>query len=328
MQTRNVYIDLAKYIAALLVIAIHTRPLKEISSNADFYFVDIICRLAVPFFAVCTGFYLMLAIKQDQQIKPAIKILRKIVAMYIGWTLFYLFIHLHNWYSTGTFTQENVIGWMKATVVSTSYFHLWYLSALIYALPFFILAIKFIPPKYLPFIFIPLWIYQVVSYGYLQFCPTSIQPLFCIQIPFEALLTGLTRMLPLLLVGSWLADRDITSASLKKSYTFTIGLLVLLTLEATNLRNLGGNKFSYIVFILPLAAAVFCCLYLSGESRKFNSRYLANISMTVYCLHPAILYLLRDVFNMRNNLWLFIWVSLITTLLSAVYYQLKNSTRK
>ncbi len=51
-------IDLAKFIAAILVIGIHTRPFCEISKICDFYFVEIICRLAVPFFAVCTGYYL------------------------------------------------------------------------------------------------------------------------------------------------------------------------------------------------------------------------------------------------------------------------------
>ena len=52
LNKRNTAIDLAKYVAAILVIGIHTSPFKEISANVDFFFCHLLCRLAVPFFAV------------------------------------------------------------------------------------------------------------------------------------------------------------------------------------------------------------------------------------------------------------------------------------
>lgn len=45
-MNRNVVIDIAKYVAAILVVAIHTRPFKTVSPEINFFFCDIVCRFA------------------------------------------------------------------------------------------------------------------------------------------------------------------------------------------------------------------------------------------------------------------------------------------
>ena len=84
MQTRNGYIDLGKFIAALFVIAIHTRPFQDISVDIDFFFVDIICRMAVPFFVICTGFYFTKAINNSTGVVVFKKTFFKITKMYLS----------------------------------------------------------------------------------------------------------------------------------------------------------------------------------------------------------------------------------------------------
>ena len=53
---RDNLIDIAKFIASILVIAIHTGVFSE--TNMVVWQFDLIARLAVPFFVVCTGYYL------------------------------------------------------------------------------------------------------------------------------------------------------------------------------------------------------------------------------------------------------------------------------
>ena len=53
--TRNYTVDLFKFFAALLIIGIHTGPFSDISENVYFFVVNVFCRLAVPFFAICSG---------------------------------------------------------------------------------------------------------------------------------------------------------------------------------------------------------------------------------------------------------------------------------
>ena len=206
MIQRNSNIDLAKFIASILVVAIHTRPFADVSDFVDFLFVDIICRVAVPFFAVCTGFYLAIAVWKKEMLLPVRRAFLKVLKMYLGWSLLFLLIHLYDWYSTNTLSVEYVIGWCMSLFISSSYFHLWYLVALLYALPVYGLFLKFVSRRLYALFAVLLWVYHSISYGYLAYVPSAMQPFFLADTMYESLHIGLTRMLPLLLAGAWLTE--------------------------------------------------------------------------------------------------------------------------
>jgi surface polysaccharide O-acyltransferase-like enzyme len=69
-ENRNGLVDLSKYIAALMVIAIHTAPLSDVQEEAYFILVQVICRMAVPFFAVCTGYFTAMHCKSGGERLP------------------------------------------------------------------------------------------------------------------------------------------------------------------------------------------------------------------------------------------------------------------
>ena len=52
-------IELFRVVAAFLVIAIHTSPLTTYSETADFIFTRVIARVAVPFFFMVTGYFVL-----------------------------------------------------------------------------------------------------------------------------------------------------------------------------------------------------------------------------------------------------------------------------
>ena len=52
-------IDYFRLIAALLIIAIHTSPLDSFSETGDFILTRMIARVAVPFFFMTSGFFLI-----------------------------------------------------------------------------------------------------------------------------------------------------------------------------------------------------------------------------------------------------------------------------
>lgn len=58
INERNKYIDFVKYVASILIIAIHTSLFKDYNEILYFAFVNVICRLAVPFFAISTGYFM------------------------------------------------------------------------------------------------------------------------------------------------------------------------------------------------------------------------------------------------------------------------------
>ena len=55
---RNATVDVAKFVAALFVVGIHTSLFKDVDASLYFVLNQIVCRLAVPFFATCTGYFL------------------------------------------------------------------------------------------------------------------------------------------------------------------------------------------------------------------------------------------------------------------------------
>ena len=49
-------IDLFKFIFALVIVSIHTRLFESVSGVINWYWLNTICNLAVPFFFVTSGF--------------------------------------------------------------------------------------------------------------------------------------------------------------------------------------------------------------------------------------------------------------------------------
>ena len=322
---RNSAIDIVKYVAAILVVGIHTCPFADVSAELDFAFVDIVCRLAVPFFAVCTGFYLANAITAQGNLTSVWRSLRKVMVMYTGWSMVYLLIYLIDWHNSGSLRSEYLVGWCKSFFVSSTYYHLWYVSALIYALPIYALIIKLAPPRFYLVIAVPLWIYKAVSYGYVEFLPGVWKSVFTLSFPIEALMTGVIFMLPLLLTGAWLAKRDIEKMNEKKLWIIALVFFALLSFEAYHLRTMGGGHYSFIFFTFPLSIILFACLYLTGRYVNLQSGQLAKVSMTIYCLHPAVIWILKD--YVSHSLSLFLLVAFVTSLISLMLVKLANSLK-
>ena len=80
-------LDFSKFVAAFLVAAIHIPPFEEIAPVFSHEFQQVICRMAVPFFFVCTGYFIGEKITDKDRVK---KYLFHIIKMYVWWSLLYL----------------------------------------------------------------------------------------------------------------------------------------------------------------------------------------------------------------------------------------------
>ena len=59
------WLDNFRLIAALLVAAIHTSPLGAFSPEGDFFFTRVLARVAVPFFFMVTGQFVVKKFMDD-----------------------------------------------------------------------------------------------------------------------------------------------------------------------------------------------------------------------------------------------------------------------
>lgn len=92
-------LDYGKLVAAFLVVAINTSPLTSLSGNADFFVTRILARLAVPFFFMVTGFFVLSSLfgestkKDTQRVK---KFLIRTIILYLVAIMIYLPV---GWYA-------------------------------------------------------------------------------------------------------------------------------------------------------------------------------------------------------------------------------------
>lgn len=117
-------IDLFRLAAALLIITIHTSPLADLSDTADFILTRIAARVAVPFFFVNSGFFLI-SRYHDQPAKLW-AFVKKTALIYAAAAIFYIPVNLYN----GYFKMENLLpNLIKDIMFDGTLYHLWYLPA-------------------------------------------------------------------------------------------------------------------------------------------------------------------------------------------------------
>ncbi|MCD8018653.1 MAG: acyltransferase [Clostridiales bacterium] len=120
-------LDIARFIAAFLVMAIHLLPFESINENFSLFFINTICRVAVPFYFMCSGFFISGAGKIRM-----LRYIKRLVIMYFLYTIIYFpleVLELRIEYDT---FFEATIGFVQKIIFSGSYTHLWYFPSLIF----------------------------------------------------------------------------------------------------------------------------------------------------------------------------------------------------
>lgn len=119
-------LDYFRIIAALLIVAIHTSPLSMFSETTDFIFTRIICRVAVPFFFMVSGFFLY---SDQNNMKDKVNRFALKTSVLYGITiLLYLPINIYNGYFQ---TKPLLTNILKDVFFDGTLYHLWYLPAAI-----------------------------------------------------------------------------------------------------------------------------------------------------------------------------------------------------
>lgn len=120
-------LDYFKLTAAFLVAAIHTSPFASFSADADFIFTRVIARVAVPFFFMVTGYFLLpqYVFGRSMDMRPLMRSLKKLLYLYAAAVLLYLPVNLY----AGQIQDLGVWAFFRMLLVDGTFYHLWYLSA-------------------------------------------------------------------------------------------------------------------------------------------------------------------------------------------------------
>ena len=132
--TRYNGFDIAKFIMAILVVTIHAHPLSDISFNLSYAIVNVVARVAVPYFFMASGFLLFRKMSSlyDLDWGRIKRYLIHIFRLYMVWTAIYLPIIVY----TDILKQDKgilhgILVVIRKFVMFGSYLQLWFLHALL-----------------------------------------------------------------------------------------------------------------------------------------------------------------------------------------------------
>jgi len=123
-------IDLMKFAAAFLVTAIHIPLFQDVDLMLHYYFTMTLCRLAVPFFFVCAGYFFADKLEDGRAVR---KYAARLLALYGVWTLLYLPQILYGDIGAGKNVVRIVRELAYRFAVTGSYTQFWYFPAIIVA---------------------------------------------------------------------------------------------------------------------------------------------------------------------------------------------------
>lgn len=277
-------IDYFRFAAALLVITIHTSPLLSFSEAGDFILTRVIARIAVPFFFMTSGFFMISRYTRNaDKLKTFIKNTLQIYGVAI---LIYVPINIYNDY----FSRENLLpNIIKDLVFDGTLYHLWYLPAAVLGGAIAWYLVK--KAGYTRAMAITVTLYIIGLFGDSYYGISEMIPALHSLYHLIFQVTDYTRngifYAPIFFVlGGLIADHPRKLSFVQNICGFAVSFGMMLG-EALTLRyyNLQGHDSMYL--FLP-----FCMFFLFHALLLFQgkrSRSIRTSALVIYIIHPMVI---------------------------------------
>ena len=290
-------VDLVKYICALLVVAIHVPPLSSFSPVISDLLRNCLARAAVPFFFVCSGFFLFRKLSpSDSHSSVPLRYSGRILRLYAVWTVIYFPLELRqNILTDDQGFLHGLLGWVRRCIFTGSYEHLWYLNALFFAVLLLTFCLRRgVKGRAMAAFGICLYILGLSAQTYTVFLApmrnseTAWRLLKLVQKVILTTRNGLFEGFLFAGMGLFFARRPFTM-DMRKARIGFLASLVLLILEYLAVTGLGwAREYDLYISLIP---AVFFLFYLAAHTElKASPVYgtLRSMSSLTYYLHLLI----------------------------------------
>ena len=347
LEEKNKYdlINFWRFISSILVVAIHT-----VTRHQDLgYFIVVFSRIAVPFFFICSGYFLYNKLyenNKDVRRKNIYKYIKNIFSIYFLWSIIYLIFNYNVYFGNINFIKEIILLIRSFLFIGISG-HLWYLSALCFSVYLLYLLIWKLQFKFEHICIISILLYIFSSSGdlYYGLIDNTIWGKFINVYIFFFGSVGTSFMQGLIFIVMGIGIRKYSLANKIKRPIIVVAIsYVLFIIEHITLRyfNVISRDSNTSIFLLVLAPYIFITLlkYESKYNFKWVQKYsnvFKDISLTIYLIHPLIISIVSKLFGIMNINELqyesyikFILVSLISIIISLVVNKVKvyNNDKK
>lgn len=300
MRQRQAYtgIDIFRWAAAFLIVAIHTSPLASYSETGDFILTRVIARVAVPFFLMTSGFFLLGGSRRETGRLSAggrgeeklWRFLQKTAVIYGAAILLYLPLNIYNGYFSGGGLPGKIL---KDFLFDGTMYHLWYLPASMLGAVIAWYARKRM--GYPGALLLTAVLYIIGCFGDSYYGLAERIPWLrgCYGLLFQVsdyTRNGIFYAPIFLILGGMIAERGraLSGRQCLTGFLVSFGLMLA---EALTLRQFHLQRHdSMYLFLLPAA------FFLFGWLLTFRGRrivFLRDSAMLIYLLHPMMIVVVR-----------------------------------
>ncbi|SJZ78135.1 Surface polysaccharide O-acyltransferase, integral membrane enzyme [Pilibacter termitis] len=308
-------VSLMQYLSSILVILLHCD--KVFSSPVwHFVFKSGFCRIAVPFFFLCSAYFFH--INEQKRENYAKKWIKKQLKTYLFWSVFYLPLGL---LALSEFSIDRAfypLAVLFALGYSGTYYHLWFFPALFLAIYLAKLCSQTI--GYAKSFLLALFLYTIGAIETYSSFLENTRLFEWFQSYLRIFFTsrnGLFFGFLFVLIGFYLADHweEIHIQHLKSKLFFAISLSILEKIIIFQNQGLDKNiQFA----LVPLTPLLFLFLLKSSCNIRIPLRNLKAYSQYYFFLHPMVLFLLIKTSPTISGGEKFIFTLFLTHLISYI----------
>lgn len=211
-------LDMFKIIAAILVVAIHTQLLCGTEAG---YYIRCLCRIAVPFFFVCSSYLFW---SKHGSIK---KYTKRILLLYFVWLILSLPYVVNSFFMNSNSAAYNVAQFVRGLLFHNTFHASWYLMSSVIAMNLVYWLSKRLSNKILQTIGMALYLFSLLSCSYHGVTDkigiNTWYPFFeQLFVPSNSFFVAFIYIV----IGKLIAEKDSVS-SLKKSIILSAQFLIL-----------------------------------------------------------------------------------------------------
>lgn len=280
-------IDLFRFIAALLVIAIHISPLASFNETADFILTRVIARVAVPFFFMTSGFFLLSGHKFKAE--KLVTLIKKTAQIYVIAIIVYIPINIYNGYFKMDYLLLNIV---KDILFDGTFYHLWYLPASVIGAVIAWFLVKHLDYPKACIIALLLYIIGLFGDSYYGVIHNVSWINACYNFIFyisDYTRNGIFFAPIFFILGGSIADKpQLEFHQCIRGFIFS---LMFMLIEALCLHHLNLQRHdSMYILLLPCMYYLFQTLLLYKGKRLVRIR---TMSLIIYLIHPLMIVIIR-----------------------------------
>lgn len=315
-------VNILRIVCAYLVIILHTKAFDSFGDAVRIFTSEFICRIAVPFFFITSGYFLYSKISDEGYFR---KYLKNIIKIYVIVTIIYSIFYLPFIY--GTFIDQGIGYTLKVFLVNGISNSLWYFPALIISVAFVYIFLRKNLINTLIVISICLLLIGLMGdsyYGLIRETP-FIHIIDSYNYIFDKTRNGITFGVPFITIGA-LINRYQLNEKIRKPLILFILFVIVYSVEVYVLAITQISKDHNMYVSLALIVPIIFIMALNSKLTISDdtSKYMREMSLWIYALHELLLSIVIFLKILSENTILnYLLICGITTLIAFIITKFK-----